>query len=79
MISLLRPGLFREMEKKDPTADLTAAEHQLLLKFPLSEISFDELALSSRLPIPTLNALLVGLCIKKIVREYPGKLFRKVV
>lgn len=79
MISLLSPGLFRQTEKKEKTAELTAAEHQLLLRFPQKEISFDELAVLSRLPTSTLNALLIGLSIKNIIREYPGKLFRKVV
>lgn len=79
MISLLRLGTFRQTKKIDAAIDLTAAERRLLLQFPQNEISFDELALSTRLSIPTLNALLVGLSIKNVIREYPGKLFRKVI
>lgn len=78
MISLLRPGTFRQAKRMDPVADLTPTEQQLLLQFPQNEVSFDELALSTRLPIATLNALLMGLNIKNIIREHPGKLFRKV-
>jgi len=79
VVSLLWPGAIRKPEKMVPAADLTPAEQQLLLQFPQDEISFDELALSTQVTIPSLNALLISLSIKKIIREFPGKLYKKVV
>ncbi len=78
MISLLRPGKFIEPRLKDSVVDLSPAESELLHKFPQSEIFFDELALLTQLPVATLTALLMRLRIKNIIREFPGKLFKKV-
>lgn len=78
MISLLRPGSFGQEKKVHVGVALTPAEEQLLLLFPQNEISFDELAQASQLPVAHLNALLMGLSIKNIIRVHPGKLFKKV-
>lgn len=56
---------------------LSPEEESLIKQFPQEELSIEELVLKTELPIAKLNVLLMGLTLKKIIREYPGKIYKK--
>jgi DNA processing protein len=57
---------------------LSNAECQLLAFFPPGESSSDDLCRLLQLPVGQINALLMSLCLKKLIKEYPGKRYKKV-
>lgn len=52
-------------------------ELRVIESFPPGEISLEEIAFRTKLPIAKLSSLLMGLVLKQIVREFPGKLYKK--
>lgn len=56
---------------------LEREEQELLSQMPVQEITIEELAQLSGLPAVKLNVLLMSLVLKKRVKEYPGKVFKK--
>lgn len=60
--------------KRPPTPD----ELKLLNQMPDEESSIDELAYLTKLPVMKLNVLLISLVLKKWVKEFPGKLYKKL-
>lgn len=61
-----------------PCIALEKDEADLLQKMPIQETSVEELALHSPWPIGKLNGLLMSLVLKKMIKEYPGKIYKKV-
>jgi len=57
---------------------LTEEEIALLAKFTQQEKSVEELVLLTQLPIMQLNVLLTRLVLKKVVKEFPGKIYKKI-
>lgn len=57
--------------------DLDADEKKFLKYFPSEEISIDELSQKTNLPIHQINVLLISLLLKAVIKEYPGKLYKK--
>lgn len=57
---------------------LEKEEEELLLQFPNQEVSIEELMLRASWPIAKLNGLLMSLVLKKVVKEYPGKIYKKI-
>jgi DNA processing protein len=57
---------------------LSEDEQHLLHLFPAEEIAFEDLASKTALPIAKLGALLIGLVLKQVIREFPGKFYKKV-
>jgi DNA processing protein len=62
-----------------PIFSLESEEKDLLKVFPSEEVSFDTLAANSQLHASKLTVLLMSLIIKKVVREFPGKRYKKLV
>ena len=58
--------------------DLSAEQQQLISSLPQSEVSVEEISARTGLPIAKLNALLMELVLKDKIREFPGKLYKKV-
>lgn len=58
---------------------LEEEEKKLLAQIPSRDLSFDEVAELTRLSAVKLNVLLMGLVLKKAIKEYPGKIYKKVV
>ncbi len=56
---------------------LEIEEQYLLDQMPAEELTIDELVTITQLPVSKLNVLLMCLVLKKRVKEFPGKLFRK--
>lgn len=52
-------------------------EAQLLAFFPAEEVSFDRLALDTSMNPSALNAALMRLLLKGLIKEYPNKQYRK--
>lgn len=57
---------------------LDKGERDLLEKMPFEEIDIDALALTANLPVYQAHTLLMRLVIKKAVKEFPGKLYKKL-
>jgi len=63
------------LKKTQP--QLEPDESDLLKLFPPDEIGIDRLATLSKLPIQKLNVLIMRLILKKQIKEYPGKYYKK--
>lgn len=79
--------ILNELGCQKPSSDYQAnvvapkLEHEelnLLKQMPLHEIAIDELVLLTAMKAPLLNALLMGLLLKGAVKEFPGRLYKKV-
>jgi DNA processing protein len=57
---------------------LEKEEEELLRQMPIQEISVEELVAHIQWPVAKLNGLLMSLVLKKIVKEYPGKIYKKI-
>lgn len=79
MVSILLPDVKYVEIKKNIKINLTPEEQQLISLFPTEEVSIDFLAGHSGFPQGKLNALLMGLVLKKAIREFPGKYYKKVM
>lgn len=58
---------------------LEPEEEKFLEQIPSYDLSFDEIAGLTKLTAMKLNILLMGLVLKKAIKEYPGKIYKKVV
>jgi DNA processing protein len=77
MVSILLPGAktFKNIEK--PRIELTDQEQQLINHFPKEEIGIEALAKKTQLAIGKLNSLLMGLVLKRVIKEFPGKYYKR--
>lgn len=64
---------------KTSTMPLEIDERQLLDQMPEQELAIDELLTLTKLPIPKLTVLLMSLVLKRAVKEFPGKIYKKVI
>lgn len=74
-------GLFPKVQKDlfDSQAfHLDAGEKALLDLMPSEEIGIDALALLTHLPVHQVLTTLMGLVLKRAVKEYPGKIYKKL-
>lgn len=55
---------------------LEEEEEQLVKMMPATEANIDEIAVLTKLPIHKLNFLLMSLVLKKVIKEYPGKIYK---
>lgn len=58
---------------------LEKEEEKFLEQIPSLDLSFDEIAKLTNLTARKLNIILMGLVLKKAVKEYPGKIYKKLV
>jgi len=68
-------------EKSSPIStkfSLEKEEIDIMSFLPDREISIDELQQKTKLPIPKLSVLIMSLVMKKAVKEYPGKMYKKI-
>lgn len=73
-------GLFLPMSIDNrPPASLDPEETRLYEKMPQMEVSIDELATLSALPIQQVQRILMSLILKKAIKEFPGKVYKKLV
>jgi DNA processing protein len=78
---------FRDLlrnSKKNPVFSkemvfLEKEEQKFLEQIPSRELSYDEIAGLTKLNAMQLNIILMGLVLKKAIKEYPGKIYKKVV
>jgi DNA processing protein len=69
----------REIPSKAMTKgfSLTSEESHLWAQLPSNEITIDELVQLTKLPVMKINVLLMGMVLKKAVKEFPGKIYKK--
>lgn len=74
--TLLPPQAATPSAGRHPNLD--KEEMALLDKMPLSEISIDELTALASIPVQQVQRVLMSLMLKKIVKEFPGKMYKKL-
>lgn len=79
MVSILLPEVSFITQKGKSFIELSTEEQQLVHFFPSEEIGIESLAEKTKLSIGKLNALLMGLVLKKVIREFPGKQYKRLV
>lgn len=79
MISILQPAspLLSASAIPMPPLNVDPEELSVINSFPSEEVSLEELTFRTKMPVAKLNSLLMGLVLKQIVREFPGKLYKK--
>lgn len=71
-------GLFPQPTPASQKLSLDPNEHILYNVLKEQERSIDELATLLQLPITQLNVLIMGLVLKKAIKEYPGKIYKSL-
>jgi DNA processing protein len=66
-------------KETDQFPSLKEEESRLFRQLPNEEISIEEIVLLTKLPISKLNILLMGLVLKKAMKELPGKMYKKSI
>jgi DNA processing protein len=61
-----------------PAVILEKEEEDLLQLLPVQEVSIEEISTQIQWPIAKLSGLLMSLVLKKVVKEYPGKIYKKI-
>lgn len=64
--------------QKKRSIPLSEEEKKFLSLLPSEEKSIDELVLLTQFPVMKLNVLLTSLVLKKAMKEFPGKIYKKV-
>lgn len=64
---------------KAPKLMLEKEEEHLLNQLPPEELSFDEILQKTKVPVAKLNVLLMSLVLKRAIKEFPGKSYKKIV
>lgn len=65
------------LESKMASHPLEKEEREFLEKLPSREMSIEDIVQLTRLPVMKVSVMLMGLVIKKVIKEYPGKIFKK--
>jgi DNA processing protein len=69
------PLVFKTFQSS--SVPLEKEEEELLRQMPVQEVSIEELVARVQWPVARLNGLLMSLVLKKMVKEYPGKIYKK--
>lgn len=67
--------------KPSPSAirsPLEPEEEELMRQLPSEELSIEDIMRRTQLPIMKLNVLLMSLVLKKVIKEFPGKFYKKI-
>jgi DNA processing protein len=67
-----------QVAPKMHTPLLQQEEYDFLKQLPNHELSIDEMMQITKLPVMKINVLLMGLVLKKAMKEFAGKIYRKV-
>jgi DNA processing protein len=57
---------------------LEKEEEIFIRQLPQEELSIEDIAVRTKLPIAKINVLLMSLVLKKILKEYPGRIYKKI-
>lgn len=63
------------IQKKIP---LEKEEDEFFRQLPSQELSIEEMVTKTKLPMAKINVLLMSLVLKKNIKEYPGKIYKKI-
>lgn len=64
--------------KEQSIPSLEKEEEDLLKLLPKEESSIEELLFITKLPIMKLNILLMSLMLKQVIKEFPGKVYKRI-
>lgn len=57
---------------------LSSEENSFLVQMPNHEISIEEMVQLTKLPVMRVNVLVTSLILKKVLKEFPGKVYKKI-
>lgn len=58
---------------------LEKEELEFFEHLPSQEVSIEDIVMKTKMPISKVNVLLMGLLLKKMIKEYPGKVYKKIL
>lgn len=58
---------------------LSSEETEFLKKLPSHEVSIEDLMQLTKIPVMNMNTMIMSLLLKKAIKEYPGKIYKKIV
>ncbi len=58
---------------------LDQEEEHFLKQMPSEEISMEEIVQRTQIPVMKLNVLLMSLVLKRVIKEFPGKMYKKLI
>jgi len=67
------------IKRESVKIELDCEEQQLVNLLPQQELTFDEILKISKVPVMKLNVLLMSLIMKRVIKEFPGKSYKKVI
>lgn len=70
--------LKKNSSKPQIKAKLEIEEEAFLARLPYHELQFDEIANLTQLPVMKVNVLMMSLVLKQALKEFPGKIYKKV-
>jgi len=70
-------GLSKNKPETGPKIPLEKEEEEFIKSLPEQEVSIEEIVQMTKMPIAKINVLLMGLLLKKAIKEYPGKQYIK--
>ena len=70
--------LFPVKSSTQRIVSLEKEEEDLLRCLPQQELSIEDILTITKLPIAKLNVLLMSLVLKKVIKEFPGKIYKKI-
>lgn len=68
----------RKETQTSPSIFLTSEEEALLKLLPVEETNIEKIEHLTKLPIMKLNVLLMSLILKNVIKEFPGKIYKKL-
>lgn len=74
----LFPSSIKETNTSQCFPSTSPEEQDFLALLPNYEVSIDEIVQITKLPVMRVSVLLMSLVLKKALREFPGKLYKKV-
>lgn len=66
-----------KLQPVQPTISLCEEELFFLRQCPNHEITIDELVQITKLPVMKVNVMVMSLVLKKVLKEYPGKVYKR--
>ena len=58
---------------------LNPEERDFLSFLPDHEVTIEEIMRITNLPVMKINVIIMGLLLKKMVKEFPGKIYKKII
>jgi DNA processing protein len=72
-------GFRQPLAKRTATALLEQEELNFMRQLPNQELALEEILRITNLPVMKVNVIIMSLLLKKAIKEYPGKIYKKIL